>query len=103
MVDRDVPGQPRALERPRDVRPDRTERGAQERGGLLERGELPEAVHDADPEAAGQERTGAVTPGAVLGAIAKEVRHVVAAVVVDDEEAATRPEHPIDLHLLLQD
>ena len=51
----------------------------------------------AEPEAAGQERSAAPGPLAVLDEVAAEAGHVVPAVVVDDEQPAAGPEHAVGL------
>ena len=57
---------------------------------VVDRLERPEAVDDADLEPAAQERAVAPAQEAVLGQVAAEARDVVAAVVMEDEQAAAR-------------
>src|SRR5260221_14462028 len=79
MEDRDVVREPGALQRSRDGRSSGPERIAQERRGLLRRGEVPEAMEHAEPEAAGEERTAPLAPGAVSAPRAQDPRADVAA------------------------
>src|SRR5687767_12971158 len=95
MVDRDVVREPRPPERSGERRPALPEGGGQEgRGRVLGR-ELPEAVDDADAEAAGEERPVPLAPDAVLGALVMEARDVVSPVVMHGEVAAAGSQHAI--------
>src|SRR5690242_11817605 len=92
VVDRDVVGQARSLEVGCQGRPRVTEGGCQERPSLVDLIERPEAVDDPNAEAAREERAVPPAPGPVLRQLAAQLRDVVAAVVVNDEQATLRPE-----------
>ena len=72
------------------VRPTSPNARVQERLRLVQRRERPEAVDDPDLEPAAQERSVAAAQHPVLGQVAAQPRHVVAAVVVDHEEPPVR-------------
>ena len=62
----------------------------EERAHVVQVVERPEAVDDPDPEPGAQERSVAAAPGERLGRLAEQPGDVVASVVVDDQESATR-------------
>jgi hypothetical protein len=88
MVDRDVVGQTRSCQARANRFPGASERGCQEVPGQLKAVERPPAVKHADPEPTGEKRPGPSTPFAVFRKRPSEARNVIAAVVVEDEEAA---------------
>ena len=95
VVDRDVVRQPRPLQGRAEGGSVGAERLAEKGPGILDRVERPEAMDHPDPEAVRQERSGPAGPRAVLRQVPAQARDVVAAVVVDDEQAAARAEDPI--------
>ena len=90
MVDRDLVGQAWSLEVRPNLLAGGAERGRQELARAVEGVEGPPAVEDANPKAAGQEGARSAAPIAMLWKRAAKPRHVVAAVVVENEEAASR-------------
>ena len=64
--------------------------------------ERPEAMDDSDPEPGFQERTVPTAPGSMLRHLASQPSDVVTAVVLDDEQPAVRPEHPLGLGQLMR-
>jgi hypothetical protein len=97
VVDGDVVGEPRPLQLGTDLGAPVAERGAEERPRVIDRIERPEAVDHPEAEATGQERSVAPGPVTVLDQVTPQPGDVVAAVVVDDEQASTGSEHALRL------
>ena len=90
VIHRHVIRQSRPFHRGRHLRPDTPNAASRNARPLVDRLERPEAVDDPDLEPAPQVRAVAPAQEPVVGQVTAEPRDVVAAVVVEDEQAAAR-------------